>query len=99
VASFLLQCLITPAIALRFYFIPYEFARLLRIVAISGGLYVCSGWVSSTSLSLALSGKALLLCLYPLLLVLTGFLLPEELLYLRRTARALRSHLVASGNG
>jgi O-antigen/teichoic acid export membrane protein len=99
VASFLLQCLITPAIALRFYFVPYEYARLLRIVVISGGLYFCSSWVSDASLALVTSEKALLLCLYPLLLVLTGFFLPEELLYLRRMARALRSRLVVFGNG
>lgn len=98
VASFLLQCILTPAIALRFYFIPYEYGRILRIAAVCGGLFFLSGWLGDAPLSLAVSGKLLLLCLYPLLLLLMGFFLNEEFLFMRRMAGTVRSRLVALGS-
>ncbi len=98
VVSFVFQCVLTPLIALRLYYIPYEYGRLLRIVVISGAIFFLSGRIDNVSLLVVISGKALLLCLYPLLLLFTGFFLDEELLFVRKAVGEIRSRLVAFGN-
>jgi O-antigen/teichoic acid export membrane protein len=96
VLAFLLQSLLTFAIALRFYSVPYQYLRLAKVALIGLGIYGLSLFVSAASLPQALAEKALLVLFFPLLLRITGFFQPAELSYARVLLFNVKTRLAVS---
>jgi len=78
VVSFLIQCLLAVSISQKLYFVAYEYRRVLCIIGVSGSIFLGSTWIVNGSLGLMIAQKALLLCLYPVVLVVCGFLANDE---------------------
>jgi O-antigen/teichoic acid export membrane protein len=84
--SFLIMALAFHAINRRIYPVPYEWSRLLRVFLLIAGIYGLTGLAEATILR-----DVLLTALFPLGLVLTGFLNAREravIAGLFRTSRA-----------
>jgi O-antigen/teichoic acid export membrane protein len=86
--------MVTVAISLRLYPIPYEWSRLVRIAAAALAGYLAAGWLTSSSMpawaGLLLRGSICVM-VYVLGLFVTGFFHPGELRMLQEIrARVLR---------
>lgn len=81
----------TLYIAQRHYRVPYEFGRVIQLLIISL-LVFGGGWLVGTKIELNLvtiSLKLLVLAVFPVALLLTGFLRPDERNFLKRNWRRL----------
>ncbi len=84
--SFLIMALAFLAINRKIYPVPYEWARLLRVFLLMAGIYMLTGVAEATMLR-----DVLLTILFPLGLVLTGFLTARERAVLFRYFRIPRA--------
>ena len=65
-------------IAQRLYRIPYEYARLLKMVVVAAGLYLAAFFVNPDNIALSIIAKFLIALCYPLVLYLIGFYTKDE---------------------
>jgi O-antigen/teichoic acid export membrane protein len=82
-ASFLLKFVLELLVGNRLYAVPYEYARIGRLVLVGVILYSVGTLAAWNSLSTALIGKTCLLLCSPLLLYASGFFEPGEVERLR----------------
>jgi O-antigen/teichoic acid export membrane protein len=93
VASYLVVLALMYGFTQRLFPVPYEWTRLIRVVLVSAVLVAAGELLLPTEGALGLISRTLLWLAYPLVLLLTGFLTPEErawLVRLRRPADLLR---------
>lgn len=88
-ASNLFLGVTVAVVSQRYYAIPYEYAALLKLLLVAGGLYLAGHWLGGDSL-LSLAGRLLLLAAFPVLLWLVRFFRENELAALRRWLVSLR---------
>ena len=69
---------------LRFWHIPYEYIRILKVGAVWVLIYFASLQISTTNIFMSIAGKLLLLACYPLLLFGLGFFRKGELIRIRQ---------------
>lgn len=70
-------------INLRFYSIPYEYNRIIKITLVSMTLYIISLAFNVDNLWIAISAKALLIAIYPIILFLARFYTIKERLLIK----------------
>jgi O-antigen/teichoic acid export membrane protein len=97
--GFTLQALIQIAVALRYYPIPYQWHRFVRLGGLSAALYVASTFVPPASLPVAVMTKLLILASFPAILWITGLFEEAEVERVRRVGSGLRKRLVPSRAG
>jgi len=88
-ASYALLSIVLTAVNLRFWYIPYEYARLARIVLVGAILFWTSGHLSLDSIWLAALLKLSLLAVYPAALYLLRFYQPGELAAVARVWKSI----------
>jgi O-antigen/teichoic acid export membrane protein len=93
--SFFIWFVLQAMVSHRLYPIPYEYARVARLVVVGVALYAAGSLIAWGSIPVAVAGKGLLLLAAPLLLYATGFFEPGELGRLRRSVTRLREWPVA----
>ncbi len=79
VSSFAVLCFIRYYIARRFYYVPYEWGRLVKILGVSFFLYALSIRIPPTPIVLSIVLKLILALLFPILLYFVRFYYPEEI--------------------
>lgn len=96
--SYLALAAIQLAVNLHFWYIPYEYGRILRIIVAWGLVYVPSLFVHTQNTWLDAGLKLALLATYPLTLYLLRFYNQDEINALRRIPKTLAGR-IASGRG
>ncbi len=94
--AFLVQMVLQVGAAQRYYPIPYQWARLTKLLAIAGALYLASLAVPGLALPVAVAAKGLLLASFPALLWLSGFFEGAELERIRSVGAGLLKRLAPS---
>ena len=84
VASYVVVVGLMYVFTQRLFPVPYEWARLARVVLTSAALVLLGEFLLPTSGALGLVLRIALWCLYPALLLLSGFFTPEERGWLAR---------------
>jgi O-antigen/teichoic acid export membrane protein len=84
VASYLVVVALMYGFTQRLFPVPYQWARLARVVLISAVLVGVAELVMPTAGFLGLLGRAALFAAYPLALFASGFFTPEERVWLAR---------------
>jgi O-antigen/teichoic acid export membrane protein len=78
---------ICPALAFfisqRYYFIRYDFARIIKIIIVALSLYLLSSYVSTTYIYLDILLKILITFSYPAVLYLIGFFDSKEVVFIK----------------
>lgn len=82
VIGYLIMSLVMLVVCNRFYFVQYEYKRMLKIVLISGGLYFLS-MIETRNIFISISSKLFIVAIYPLLLYLFKFYTTQEVLKIR----------------
>jgi O-antigen/teichoic acid export membrane protein len=90
-ASFSFQFVLQILAGSRLYRVPYEYARIGRLVLVGLTLYGMGSLIAWGSLWTALTGKTLLLICSPLLLYASGFFQPGEVDRFRASLGSLRA--------
>ncbi len=88
--AYVAMLFVIHAITRRVFRISFEWARLARLTAILGGVAVSGNLLLPTSGAGGFIARALWLCLIPVLLLLTRFLAPREMVQLRLLLRSAR---------
>ncbi len=88
--AFTVQTTILVTIALRYYPIPYQWARMARLLGAAGALYAASMFLPPSSVLVTVALKGTLVAGFPVLLWLLGFFEPTEL----EQARQLRGRIL-----
>ena len=96
--SYLALAAIQLAVNLHFWYIPYEYGRILRIVVTWGLIYVASLFVHTQNTWLDAGLKLALLATYPLVLYLLRFYNQDEIKALQKMPKTLAGR-IASGRG
>jgi O-antigen/teichoic acid export membrane protein len=96
VISYVLMLALMYAVTRRLFPVPFQWARMARIVAIAGGLYALGETLLPTEGADGFLLRAALLGAYPLLLFASGFFEPRELQQLRALAARLRARALSS---
>ncbi len=78
ILSFILLCVSGYLVAKRFYFVPYEWWRLLKIIIIGGGLYWVGSLIATTNAMVNLLFKVGCVIIFPFVLYLLRFYSEEE---------------------
>jgi O-antigen/teichoic acid export membrane protein len=89
VGSYLVMLALMYLVTRRLFAIPFQWARLARIVLIAGGLYALGELALPTDGASGFLARAALVPLFPLLLYVSGFFQPEELGYVRSLRQRL----------
>ena len=84
VASYVVVVGLMYVFTQRLFPVPYEWSRLARVVLTSAALVLLGEFLLPTSGALGLVLRIALWCLYPALLLLSGFFTPEERGWLAR---------------
>jgi peptidoglycan biosynthesis protein MviN/MurJ (putative lipid II flippase) len=84
VASYLVVLALMYGFTQRLFPVPYEWGRLARVVLVTAVLVGVGELAVPTAGFLGLLGRAALLALYPVALVLSGFFTPGERAWLAR---------------
>jgi O-antigen/teichoic acid export membrane protein len=84
VASYLVVVVLMYGFTQRLFPVPYQWARLAKVVLVSAVLVVLGEVLLPTSGAAGLAGRAVLLALYPLGLLASGFFTSEERTWLAR---------------
>lgn len=84
VASYLVVLALMYGFTQRLFPVPYEWARLIRVVAVSAILVAAGELLLPTDGALGLISRTLLWLAYPLALLATGFFSPSERAWLGR---------------
>ncbi len=79
--SYLILLLLSLAISVRYYHVPYEYSRILKVASVAVIVYLTSLLLPAHSLMNAVVFKTALLLVYPAMLFSVGFFLKEELAY------------------
>lgn len=87
--SYLALAAIQLVVNLHFWYIPYEYGRIFRIVAAWGLIYVANLFIRTQNTWLDAGLKLALLATYPLILYLLRFYNQDEIDALRRTLKTL----------
>jgi O-antigen/teichoic acid export membrane protein len=96
VGSYLVMLALMYAVTRRLFPVPFQWARMARIVVIAGGLYALGELLLPTEGATGLLSRAALLPAFPLLLYLSGFFHPAELAQLRSMPELLRLRAAGS---
>jgi O-antigen/teichoic acid export membrane protein len=96
--SFATMAAMTYLIAHRLYPVPWEFGRMLKMVAFAVGLYAASLTVGGLGQPAALIVKAGLVVSFPLGLYLGNFFTTAERTHLQQTGRVIFTRLRLSGS-
>jgi O-antigen/teichoic acid export membrane protein len=96
VGSYLVMLTLMYLVARRFFAVPFQWGRLVRIVLIAAGLFAVGELVLPTSGVDGFVSRAALVPLFALLLYASGFFQPDELRYLRTLRERLRSRSAPS---
>jgi len=95
-AAYIIQFSLSFLISMKYYAIPYEYSRILKIAVIGLALYLVSCLVNFDSFVISAIFKIFLLLMYPLLLFVSGFFVQKELFYgqqfFAKAQNALRVH-------
>lgn len=97
--SYLALAAIQLAINLHFWYIRYEYGRILRLVVAWGLIYAASLFVRTQNIWLDASLKLALLATYPLILYLLRFYSRDELNALQQISRTLTSRIIRLWGG
>ncbi|HET7445880.1 MAG TPA: oligosaccharide flippase family protein [Solirubrobacterales bacterium] len=87
VASYLVVVALMYVLTQRLFPVPYQWARLARVVLAAAAVVGLGELVMPTSGFGGLAGRAALFAAYPLVLLATGFFTPEERTWLARLRR------------
>jgi len=77
----------------KFYAIPYQLGRLIKMAGTAAGLYIIAGAINPESAAVSISLKALVALCFPLVLYGLRFYSPEELAKLHELAKGLVGRL------
>jgi O-antigen/teichoic acid export membrane protein len=91
VGSYLVMLVLMYLVTRRLFPVPFQWGRLARIVLLAGSLYAAGELLLPTSGAVGFLSRAALVPLYGVLLLASGFLVPDELRYLRALRERLRS--------
>jgi O-antigen/teichoic acid export membrane protein len=92
--SFTVQSLLVTGVSLRFYWIDFEYGRLLKVAIVGAAIYLAATWIPAETSRIAAVGMRLgLLALFPALLGLFGFCEPEELSSAAGALRRIKGRL------
>jgi O-antigen/teichoic acid export membrane protein len=94
--GFAVQAVIQVTVALRYYPIPYQWARMGKLLGLAGVLYGAGFFVGPASLPVAVATKACMVLSYPALLWLTGFFEEAEMARARQVRAGLLKRLAPS---
>jgi O-antigen/teichoic acid export membrane protein len=72
-AAFGFQFVVQVTVGYRLYPIPYEWGRIVRLIAVGAGIYVTGSLIEWGSMPVAIAGKSVLILSAPLLLYAIGF--------------------------
>jgi O-antigen/teichoic acid export membrane protein len=72
------------AISSRYYYIPFEYARLLKVLITAVVLYLASTLLSGSSTVIVLLQKGAIVLLFPVMLLFIGFFTDTELAFLKK---------------
>ena len=89
-ASFVVKFVLDILVGYRLYAVPYEYGRLIRLGLVGLALYAAGISIAWGSTWMAVAGKTLLLLVFPVLLLITGFFRPGELARLKTSLTQLR---------
>jgi O-antigen/teichoic acid export membrane protein len=92
-ASFSFQLVLQILVGSRLYPVPYEYARIGRLILIGMALYGVGSWIAWGSMWTALAGKTCLLLCSPVLLYASGFFQPSEVGRFRESLGSLQGWL------
>ena len=99
VGAYLVMLALMYAITRRLFPVPFQWGRLLRIVAFAGGLFAAGEALLPTAGVDGFASRAALVVAYPILLYASGFLEAAELAGLRVLSRRLRAGRSAGASG
>jgi O-antigen/teichoic acid export membrane protein len=91
VGSYVVMLVLMYGVTRRLFPVSFQWGRLLRIVALAGGLFALGELLLPTSGAVGLLSRAALVAVYPLLLAATGFFEPAEISHLRELGKRLRA--------
>lgn len=89
--SFLCLAGLTLFFSQKAYFIPFEYARVLILLALSGGIFAVSHWMDLPFV-LSVGIKGLLMALFPVALFMVKFFREEEIEEGKQLLRDVASH-------
>ncbi|HPR88757.1 MAG TPA: oligosaccharide flippase family protein [bacterium] len=89
--SFAAMAVGIAVISERYYAIPYNYSRIVKLVAVAGFILLLNHWINFSSLFLTIAARFFILFLFPVLLYLWGFFETGTLLFVKQKLSAFTS--------